>query len=284
MTARTALLGLLLCVSPVPRAARTEELRIATEEPGRELDVYFSRLEALGFSGTALVRRGAEVILGKGYGWADKSRGRRMTAADVVDLGSIAKQFTAAAILRLEADGKLGTGDPITRFFKDVPPDKRGITLHHLLTHSAGLASDFAESDYEPVLRDEYVRRALASALLGPPGKRYAYSNAGFSLLAAVVELVSGKNYEAYLADRLFRPTGMTETGYKLPGWPRSGSPTAIPAATTGGRSFLASVRPTRLIGRFAATAESIRPRPTWRDGTRRWRQTACCRRRPAAS
>jgi CubicO group peptidase (beta-lactamase class C family) len=211
--ARAALLGLLLCASLAPRAARTEE-------PGRELDVYFSRLEALGFSGTALVQRGPEVILRKGYGWADKSRGRAMTADDVVDLGSITKQFTAAAILRLEADGKLGTGDPITRFFKDVPPDKSGITLHHLLTHSAGLASDFAESDYEPVLRDEYVRRALASALLGPPGKRYAYSNAGFSLLAAVVELVSGKTYEAYLADRLFRPAGMTETGYKLPGWP----------------------------------------------------------------
>jgi CubicO group peptidase (beta-lactamase class C family) len=284
MTARTALLGLLLCVSPVPRAARTEELRIATEEPGRELDVYFSRLEALGFSGTALVRRGAEVILGKGYGWADKSRGRRMTAADVVDLGSIAKQFTAAAILRLEADGKLGTGDPITRFFKDVPPDKRGITLHHLLTHSAGLASDFAESDYEPVLRDEYVRRALASALLGPPGKRYAYSNAGFSLLAAVVELVSGKNYEAYLADRLFRPTGMTETGYKLPGWP----PERIAHGYSGGDDWGTIIS---RLGPPDAPYWALRgnggihsTRPTWRDGTRRWRQTACCRRRPAAS
>jgi CubicO group peptidase (beta-lactamase class C family) len=142
-----------------------------------------------------------------------------MTAENVVDLGSITKQFTAAAILRLETDGKLGTGDAITRFFKEVPPDKRGITLHHLLTHSAGLTSDFAE-DYDPVLRDEYVRRALASKLQSRPGQRYAYSNAGFSLLAAVVELVSGKPYEEFLAERLFRPAGMTETGYKLPRWP----------------------------------------------------------------
>jgi CubicO group peptidase (beta-lactamase class C family) len=215
-----AQVGILLCAGLAPRAAPAVERPIVAGDLGPRLDDYLSRLEALGFSGTALVQKNSSVILRKGYGWADKTINRRMTTENVVDLGSITKQFTAAAILRLEADGKLNTSDPITRFFKDVPPDKRRITLHHLLTHSAGLESDFAESDYEPVLRDEYVRRTLASALMSAPGEHYAYSNAGFSLLAAVVEIVSGRTYEGYLAEHLFRPAGMTETGYKLPRWP----------------------------------------------------------------
>src|SRR5262245_36824702 len=212
-------LGLLAGAVLLPRPASPAQAELAAGALGRDLDTYLSRIEALGFSGTALVQKDSAVLRAKEYAWAGRAQGRRMTAENVVDLGSITKQFTAAAILGLETDGKLATGDPITRFFEEVPPDKRGITLHHLLTHSAGLASDFA-TDYDPVGRDEYVRRALASKLENPPGPHYAYSNAGFSLLAAVVELVSGKSYEEFLAERLFRPAGMTETGYKLPRWP----------------------------------------------------------------
>ena len=97
-------------------------------------------------------------------------------------------------------------------------PDKVGITLHHLLTHSAGLQSDFAD-DFDPISRDEIIKRALASKLRSPPGQRYHYSNAGFSLLAAIIELVSGQSYEAYLNENLFKPAGMIKTGYRLPAW-----------------------------------------------------------------
>jgi CubicO group peptidase (beta-lactamase class C family) len=139
--------------------------------------------------------------------------------ASVYNLGSITKQFTAAAILRLEEFGKLRTTDSIARFFPDAPADKRGITLHQLLTHTAGFTSDYSPTDYEPTSRDEYVRRMFAAPLRNPPGSTHFYSNAGYSLLAAIVETATGKNYETALRELVLLPAGMLETGYKGPGW-----------------------------------------------------------------
>jgi CubicO group peptidase (beta-lactamase class C family) len=115
-------------------------------------------------------------------------------------------------------EGKLSTGDPITEYFDNVPKDKRKITIHHLLTHSAG----FAESlgfDYEAISSEEFVNRAFQSELNFEPGSRYQYSNAGYSLLAVIVEIVTGRSYEEFLNEDLFRPAGMKYTGYSLPDW-----------------------------------------------------------------
>ncbi|MGH9336266.1 MAG: serine hydrolase domain-containing protein, partial [Vicinamibacteria bacterium] len=184
-----------------------------------ELDGYMKRLEAIGFSGAVLVTQDDSVVLEKAYGWADRDHEIRMAGDTVFDLGSVTKQFTGAAILKLESEGKLRTQDAIGRYFADVPSDKKEITLHHLLTHTSGLRSDFAESDYEPVGREEYQKRALSSELLWAPGTRYHYSNAGYSLLAAIVEMVSKERYETYLRERILKPLGIHETGYKEPGW-----------------------------------------------------------------
>jgi CubicO group peptidase (beta-lactamase class C family) len=189
---------------------------------GRQLDEYMARLEALGFSGGLAVVRAGETVLLKGYGQADRERGAPMAPDAVFSLGSITKPFTAAAILRLQELGQLKTSDAIGRFFEGVPEDKARITLEHLLTHSSGLESDFSPTDYEPTTREEYVRRALASKLLFAPGQGYEYANAGYSLLAAVVEKTAGQDYEAALAELVLKPSGMTETGYKAPQWPEA--------------------------------------------------------------
>ncbi len=186
---------------------------------GRRLDEHMTRLEALGYSGGLAVVKGGETVLLKGYGLADRGHGVRMGADSVFNLGSITKPFTAAAILRLQELGKLRTGDPVSRFFEGVPADKAGITLEHLLTHSSGLESDFSPTDYEPTTREEYVRRALASKLLFPPGQGYEYANSGYSLLAAIVETITGRDYEAALGDLVLKPAGLAETGYKAPRW-----------------------------------------------------------------
>ena len=186
---------------------------------GRKLDAYMSRLESLGYSGGLAVVKGGEIVLLKGYGKADRERGVPMGSDAVFSLGSITKPFTAAAILRLQELGKLKTSDPITRFFEGVPEDKAGITVEHLLTHSSGLGSDFSPTDYEPTTRAEYVRRALASKLLFLPAQGYEYSNAGYSLLAAIVEMSTGKDYETALGELVLRPAGLVETGYKAPRW-----------------------------------------------------------------
>jgi len=182
---------------------------------GEKLDAHMSRLEAYGFSGSLLVAKGGEVILDKGYGFADAQRKVPFTSDTAFDIGSITKQFTATAILKLEMQGKLGVSDPISKWFEGVPEDKKGITLHHLLTHSSGLEDVFGD-DYDEMPRDRLVKAALESKLLWAPGTRYRYSNAGYSLLAAVVELASGKPYETYLRENLWLPAGMTRTGYRL--------------------------------------------------------------------
>jgi CubicO group peptidase (beta-lactamase class C family) len=188
---------------------------VAGDPGGAELDRYLSRLAAYGYSGSALVARGGRVLLHKGYGLADRARSRPYTAETLFDVASISKQFTAAAILKLEMEGKLRVEDPLGRFFPAAPADKAAITLHQLLTHTSGLRDTFGE-EYEPVTRQELLRRVFESRLLGPPGRRYRYSNGGYSVLAAVVEAASGQSYDDYLRGRLFAPAGMRHTGFRL--------------------------------------------------------------------
>lgn len=209
-----ALAAFLLSALPVQAAASGT----VSGPVGEKLDAYLTRLEGFGFSGSILVAKDGQVLLHKGYGLADREKGIPFTPETVFDIGSITKQFTAAAILKLESEGQLKVADPIGKYFDGVPADKAAITLHHLLTHSAGLKDVFGD-DYEEMPRDKLVQAALASQLLWPPGTRYQYSNAGYSLLAAIVEKVSGKPYETYLRDALFRPAGMEKTGYRLPAW-----------------------------------------------------------------
>jgi len=213
--AAVAALIALLCLVP----ASAQDRPVVSGETGRALDDYLTRLERFGFTGGALAVRGKEVLLSRSYGMADRARGVPLTTESVYNLGSITKQFTAAAILTLEMQGKLAVTDLASKYLDGVPSDKAAITLHHLLTHSSGLESDFSPTDYDPVGREEYVRRTLQSTLLFKPGDGHEYSNAGYSLLAAIVEKVSGQPYEAYLTERVLKPAGMRETGYKLPKW-----------------------------------------------------------------
>lgn len=183
---------------------------------GQELDAYLARIEANGFSGVVLVAKGDEVALAKGYGYADREARRPCTTDTVFDIGSITKQFTGAAILKLEELGKLKPEDKIGKHFDDVPKDKRAITLHLLLTHSSGLRDVFGP-DYVEMTRDGIIQTAMEGRLKFGVGKRYFYSNSGYSLLAAIVEKLSGGPYEAFLREQFFGRLGMTKTGYLLP-------------------------------------------------------------------
>ncbi|MDZ7271905.1 MAG: beta-lactamase family protein [candidate division KSB1 bacterium] len=182
------------------------------------IDEYMQRVAARGFSGALLVAKGQQIILAKGYGFADRERKLPVTPRTVFTVGSITKQFTAAAILKLYELGKLDLRDPIDRYFPNVPPDKAGITLHHLLTHTAGFP-DAIGDDFEPISREEFVALALRTPLLFLPGERYHYSNVGYSLLGAIIEQLTDTSYERFLHDALFVPAGMKETGYVLPAW-----------------------------------------------------------------
>jgi CubicO group peptidase (beta-lactamase class C family) len=190
------------------------------DEIKKRLDDYLSRLAQFGFSGAALVALGDEIIFNKGYGMADKEKRIPNTAATAFSTGSITKQFTAAAILKLEMQGKLNIEDQISKYLDGVPEDKKAITLHHLLTHTSGVVSTGGVG-LKPD-RDAAVRETLAAPLNFAPGTRFLYSNEGYGLLAAIIEKVSGKSYEEYLRDNLFGPAGMNHTGYRLTDWSKA--------------------------------------------------------------
>jgi CubicO group peptidase (beta-lactamase class C family) len=171
-----------------------------------------------GASGTLVAARDGEMVHCKGFGMADREEGVAAGCDTVYDVMSMTKQFTSAAILKLQMMGKLRVNDPIEEYLGPVPADKREITLHQLLTHTSGLV-DVLGGDYERLTRGEMVAAALGSELRSRPGTRYLYSNVGYSLLAAIVEKVSGSTYEDFLAEQLFAPAGMTDTGYVRPQW-----------------------------------------------------------------
>ena len=182
------------------------------------LDSYLSRASRFGFTGTMLVADTSGILLHKGYGWADQARTIPLRTTSVFDMGSITKQFTAAAILLLQHEGRLSVRDSLPKYFANVPPDKRGITIHQLLTHTGGI-NDGLVGDYDQVGRDSLVKAGLAAPLVSVPGVAFNYSNTGFSMLAAIVELITGKSWEQFVRDRLLLPAGMQHTGYDLPSW-----------------------------------------------------------------
>lgn len=174
-----------------------------------------------GSSGALVAGRGTTMDVCRGWGDRDQGTGGRAGCDTAYDIGSMTKQFTAAAIMRLSQDGRLDVADPLGDHLPGVPADKRSITIEHLLTHTSGLL-DSLGSDDEPLTRDAFLRQALGSELRSEPGTTYLYSNVGYSLLTAVIEEASGQDYEAYLAEHLFTPSGMTRTGYVLPDWSES--------------------------------------------------------------
>ncbi|MDP9122985.1 MAG: serine hydrolase, partial [Acidobacteriota bacterium] len=192
-----------------PHGPPVEVLRGSLRE---RLDTYMRRAQGFGFSGALLVARGGEIVLHQGYGLADRRRGIPVTSSTVFDIESVCKQFTAVAILKLAGQGKVGVADPITRYFGQVPPDKAHITLHQLLTHTSGLPNEYHGTPGES--RDQAVRNILALPLGSSPGRRFNYSDAGYNLLAAIVDAASG-SYEDYLRRELFLPAGLTATGFK---------------------------------------------------------------------
>ncbi len=173
---------------------------------------YLERASAFGVSGALLIGSRGHVLLSRGYGTADRNTGASITSDTPFFIGSLAKQFTATAILRLEMDGRLSRDDSLGRWLPNVPPDKAGITLRQLLTHTSGLPYLPAQNLLAPASRATVIRDVLALPLQFVPGSRYSYSTPGYNLLAAVVEQASNKSFEDYLTTTLFAPAGMTHT------------------------------------------------------------------------
>jgi CubicO group peptidase (beta-lactamase class C family) len=198
-----------------------KRVELAPEQPSqisKQADEYLRRVGADGaFSGAALVARGGEVLLSRGYGFDDREWKIPVKSDTKFRLGSITKQFTAAAILQLQERGLLQVGDLLSKHLPDYPQGGR-ITIHHLLTHTSGTPTYTVPSARPdmvlPMSREQLLDRFQNQPLEFEPGSDWRYSNSGYYLLGVIVETVSGAPYEQYLQRNIFEPLGMSGTGY----------------------------------------------------------------------
>ena len=171
------------------------------------------------FSGSVLVARDGRTLLSKGYGLANREHGVPCTAKTKYRIGSVTKQFTAAAILALADDGELDVRDELELYLPDLPEAWHPITIHDLLSHQSGLPNVTNDPEYMvwarlPSRPLKTIERVFDRPLDFEPGTDYAYSNTGFLTLALVVEEASGSRWETYLRERLLDPLGMEDTGH----------------------------------------------------------------------
>ncbi len=131
---------------------------------------------------------------------------------ELVDIGSITKTVSAIAILQLIEDMELSTQTNLAALLPNVPEDKAAITLHQLLTHTSGIVESTG-NDAEALSRSAFLERVLATPLDAAPGEQHAYSNAGYSLLAAIIEIQSGLDYEDFILERVV-PRDAPPIGY----------------------------------------------------------------------
>ena len=183
-------------------------LALAVDPSG--LFASYDRPDAPGVS--VLVRHEGRTLFEHSYGLADVEAKQAATPRTNYRLASVSKQFTATAVLTLVQEKRLKLDDPIATYLPGLPA---GITVRHLLSHQSGLA------DYEDHLppgefqvQDADVLKILQQVpeLLAAPGTKYAYSNSGYSLLALLVEKVTGQSYADALRDRVLKPAGMSRS------------------------------------------------------------------------
>ena len=179
------------------------------------IDTYLESSVTNGFSGVILVSKKGEIILSKGYGWADRKNKIPNSPSTVFNIGSVTKQFTASAILKLVEQGRIKTSDKIGSYFNQAPVNKRDISIHQLLTHTSGISNKTGGFRYNEASKEQFLKEFFESELQSKPGTKYQYANANYIILTAIIESVSGQTYSSFLNDYLFVPSQMKSTGYK---------------------------------------------------------------------
>jgi CubicO group peptidase (beta-lactamase class C family) len=182
------------------------------------VDALFTRVITNNAPGAAvLVAQNGIVLFEKGYGLADVAHASSFAPDTKSRIGSITKQFTASAILKLQEQGKLSVQDKLSKYFPDFPSGDE-VTLHHLLTHTSGIRSytdkpGFLDKVTSAVEPDDLIKSFQNDAYDFAPGKKWHYDNSGYFLLGRIIEKVSGQSYGDFLRQNFFEPLGMTNTG-----------------------------------------------------------------------
>ena len=199
---------------------KAEHGKLTDTEIARRVGAYVDRLTAADlFSGKVLLARDGKPFYTKACGLASKAFNVPNRLDTKFNLGSMNKMFTAVAVAQLAQQGKLAFDDVLVKHLPDYPNKEVAskITIHQLLTHTSGLGDYFTDKFME-TSKDRYRRIQdffplfVDKPLTGEPGKAFRYSNAGFMVLGAVIEKVSGENYFDHVRKHIYKPSGMSNT------------------------------------------------------------------------
>jgi CubicO group peptidase (beta-lactamase class C family) len=182
-----------------------------------QVDAYIQPYVASNnFSGVILIAREGKILVNQGYGLANRELAVANTPDTRFHIASVSKSFTAAAILVLEQRGKLSVKDPLSKFIPDYPNGDK-ITIHHLLTHTSGIANANNLPQYDERSKSRLsLNDVIAMFKNQPPefepGTKFRYSNSNYNLLAYIIEKTSGQNYGDFLRENIFTPLDMRNT------------------------------------------------------------------------
>lgn len=206
-------LGMLACATPALEERSHEDVACRASE----LVQSHYRADAPG--AVVLVARGDRILFRGARGQADIASGSPLQPDSVFRIGSLGKQFAAAALLTLVDDGRVALDDPLSRYLPDYPGGEN-ITLSQLLNHTSGVRNFNGLPGYvDGVIRQDMTTAEIIDLFRNEPadfapGQNWAYSNSGYVLIGAVIESVTGMPWHVYFEQRFFRPLGMRHTGY----------------------------------------------------------------------
>ena len=166
------------------------------------------------FQGTVILSQNGTSLLTESFGFANKKAQKRNQLSTVSDIGSVAKTFTAAAIIELIAQHKLSLETQLGTLFEQVPKEKQAITIAQLLAHTSGLDNYHNETDFDDMDKQEAIAKIMALDMIALPGQKPKYSNAGYTLLAAIVEKVAEKDFKTWVKTQILQPLGLKNTGF----------------------------------------------------------------------
>ena len=203
----------------VPTIIPTLEISEAANIPSAEIDARLVKLvKDVPLAGIAIGIHYKNAFYEQGYGLADVESEIPVTAQTAFKIASLTKSFTAAAILRLSEEGKLRLEDPISRVLPGTPDLAKSIQVRHLLNHTSGLP-DWSIDAAQEALPDPFTTAQAVEYYFGTiqnlefePGERSSYNNAGYFLLGAIIEIVSGVTYDEYLKTTFFEPLGLNSS------------------------------------------------------------------------
>lgn len=166
------------------------------------------------------IARAGSTLVAKGYGLANVELDVKASPSTVYRIGSLTKQFTAVAVMRLVESGKISLDDPVEKYLPDYPVGGRRITIRHLLTHTSGIKSYTGLGPkFWDTSRLDYSHEKLIALFKDEPpdfqpGEKYLYNNSGYYLLGVIIEKVTGESYGSHMKKTLFDPLGLPSTMY----------------------------------------------------------------------